>query len=91
MTRLAFAIVACVGLLAFGPASAGEKPKAAPADQPKPCAVYGPDFEAVGDSGLCLRIGVSVEMGVKASFHGRDRAVTTSADWIKDKSAKSGS
>src|SRR5262245_6895302 len=81
-SRWIVALLFCADLVVLLPASAADKTKPSAENQPKPCAVYGPGFEPVGDSGVCVRIGVSVEMGVKASFHRGKSSVATSADWI---------
>jgi len=71
-------------------AAAAEKTKAASEDQPKPCDVYGPGYEALGTGNVCVKIGVSVEFGVRAASGGRSNSVADSAGWIKTKPAASG-
>ena len=50
----------------------------------------GPGFEPLGNSGVCIRIGGSVDFGVSSSGHGGSSSVANSADWIRGKPAKSG-
>jgi hypothetical protein len=71
------------------PVAAAKKPPV-PVVGAKPCDIYGPGYEPVGDTGVCLKISGYIEFGVDASFGGRGRHSSGAAasDWIKTKPAK---
>ena len=87
---LSVAARASVAALLVSPASALEKQKDAPRSQPKPCDVYGPGYQPVGETGVCIKITGSVEVDVTASFPSGHPAVANSPDWIRSKPAKGG-
>lgn len=72
------------------PAAGGEKPKPAPDGQPQPCDVYGPGYEPVGGTGICIKITGSVELDVMSSLPSGHPSVANSPDWIRTKPAKGG-
>jgi hypothetical protein len=74
-------IVACFAASLAPSARGDERPKADAKDQPTLCDVYGPGFEPVGGSAVCVKIGVSVTVGVRSG--GRGNPVASSSDWIR--------
>jgi len=79
----------CATFLVLPAAAAAEKPKAASEEQFNPCDIYGPGFKPLGVGNVCLKLGVSVGFGVRASSGGH-RSVAETSDWIKKKPAGSG-
>jgi hypothetical protein len=92
MTRAILSVAALAYFAAFfvSPASALEKPKDAAGIQPNLCDVYGPGYEPVGATGVCIKITGSVELGVTASFPSGHPPVANSPDWLRTKPAKGG-
>jgi hypothetical protein len=85
MIRTIFAVAAAgfAGLL-VPPAWGDEKPKDASKAQAF-CDVYGPGYEALAGTNVCIKIGGSIEVGVSSGS--RNGSVVRSADWLTTKAA----
>jgi hypothetical protein len=82
-------LASCALSLLVGNVGAADK-KAAPADAPNFCDVYGPGYRPVGTSGTCIKIDGSIDVGIGASSSGGQPSAAASTDWIKTKPAKNG-
>jgi hypothetical protein len=92
MTRaiLSLAATACFAALIVSPAATAERQKNSPGSEPKPCDVYGPGYQPVGDTGVCIKITGAVEFDAAASLAGGHPSVANLPDWIRTKPAKGG-
>ena len=74
--------------VAVVPASAAEKPADLPKGQSGFCDIYGPGFEPVAGTGVCVKIGGSIAIGISSGGH--PGALATSSNWITTKPAPQG-